>query len=76
MDDWQLLGLNDVLNQLAKLDAQKDELVKLRFYAGLACEQVAQVPDISEPTLKGHWAYARAWLFRRLNASPTRFDSR
>lgn len=76
MDDEQLLGLNEALDQLAEHDGQKADLVKLRFFTGLTNAQVAQVLGISEPTVKRHWAYARAWLFRRLNASPTRFDSR
>ncbi|MFO1514762.1 MAG: sigma-70 family RNA polymerase sigma factor [Verrucomicrobiota bacterium] len=66
MDDEQLLELNEALNQLAEHDAQKAELVKLRFFTGLTNEQVAQVLGISEPTVKRNWAYARAWLFRRM----------
>ena len=69
MDDEQLLGLNEALNLLAKHDTQKAELVKLRFFAGLTNEQVAQVLGISEPTVKRHWAYARAWLFRRMSGN-------
>ena len=68
MDDEQLLGLNEALNQLAEHDAPKAELVKLRFFTGLTNEQVAQVLGISAPTVKRHWAYARAWLFRRMNS--------
>lgn len=67
MDDEQLLELNEALNQLAEHDSQKAELVKLRFFTGLTNEEVAQVLGLSEPTVKRYWAYARAWLFRRLN---------
>lgn len=67
MDDGQLLGLHEALNQLAQHDAEKAEIVKLRFFAGLTNEQVAKVLGVSEPTVKRHWAYARAWLFRALN---------
>ena len=66
MDDEQLLGLNEALDQLAEHDAQKAQLVKLRFFSGLTNEQVAQLLGISEPTVKRHWAYARAWLFRTM----------
>jgi RNA polymerase sigma factor (TIGR02999 family) len=69
MDDEQLLELNEALNQLAEHDAQKAELVKLRFFTGLTNEQVAQVLGISEPTAKRHWAYARAWLYRRIKGT-------
>lgn len=67
MDDAQLLGLHEALDQLARHDAEKAELVKLRFFAGLTNEQVAKVLGVSEPTVKRHWAYARAWLFRAMD---------
>lgn len=66
MDDVQLLGLHEALDQLAQHDAEKAEIVKLRFFAGLTNEQVAKVLGVSEPTVKRHWAYARAWLFRAM----------
>lgn len=48
-----------------KLDAgtrKQAELVKLRYFAGLTNEQAAPILNISEPTAKRWWAYARAWL--------------
>jgi len=68
MDDEQLLGLNEALDQLAKHYAQKAELVKLRFFAGLTIEEAARVLGVSAPTAKRHWAYSRAWLFRKMNS--------
>ena len=53
---------------LAAHDATKAQVVKLRFFAGLTNEQVARVLGVSEPTVKRHWAYARAWLFREMNS--------
>ena len=66
-DDEQLLAVHDALDRLADHDAEKAELVKLRFFAGLTMEQAARVLGYSEPTAKRHWAYARAWLFREIN---------
>jgi RNA polymerase sigma factor (TIGR02999 family) len=68
MEDEQLLALHEALNRLAEHDAQKAELVKLRFFTGLTNEQAAEVLGVSEPTVKRHWAYARAWLFREMNS--------
>ncbi|HTJ00919.1 MAG TPA: ECF-type sigma factor [Dongiaceae bacterium] len=68
MDDGQLLALHEALDQLAEHDAAKAQVVKLRFFTGLTNEQVAQVLGVSEPTVKRHWAYARAWLYRAMNA--------
>jgi len=68
MDDEHLLALHEALDELAAHDAQKAELVKLRFFAGLTNEQTAKVLGVSEPTVKRHWAYARAWLYRAMNS--------
>ena len=68
MADEQLLALHDALDRLAVHDAQKAELVKLRFFVGLTHEQAAKVLGVSEPTVKRHWAYVRAWLFREMRS--------
>jgi RNA polymerase sigma factor (TIGR02999 family) len=69
MDDDQLLAVHEALDHLAARDAVKAELVKLRFFTGLTIEEAANVLNLSEPTAKRYWAYARAWLFRELNQS-------
>jgi RNA polymerase sigma factor (TIGR02999 family) len=68
MDDEQLLALNEALDHLTEHDAEKSQVVKLRFFTGLTNKEAAQVMGISEPTVKRHWAYARAWLFREMNS--------
>ena len=68
MDDDQLLAVHEALDRLAAHDKLKAELVKLKFFAGLTTEEAAKVLDISEPTAKRYWAYARAWLFREISA--------
>lgn len=69
MDDDELLAVHEALNRLSTHDAVKAELVKLKFFGGLTTEQAAKVLDISEPTAKRYWAYARAWLFREIGKS-------
>ncbi len=68
MDDDQLLALDEALDRLAEHDAEKAQLVKLRFFAHLTNAQAAKVLGVSEPTVKRYWSYARAWLFRELNS--------
>ncbi len=58
----QLVALDDALERLAALDALAGELVKLRYFAGLALDQAATALGISTATAYRHWAYARAWL--------------
>ena len=72
VDDEQLLALNDALDRFAAVDAPKAELVKLRYFVGLTTEQAAKVMNISEPTAKRWWAYAKAWLFREMQTAGTK----
>jgi len=58
----RLLELDEALQKLEQEDAQKAELVKLRFFAGLTNKQAAKVLSISPATADRAWAYARAWL--------------
>lgn len=65
-EDDELLAVHEALDRLARHDAEKAELVKLKYFAGLSLEEAAEVLGVSVPTVKRHWAYARAWLFREL----------
>lgn len=65
-DDDQVLAVNDALEKLARVEPQKAELVKLRYFAGLTLEEAAEALGISTPTAKRWWAFARAWLFREM----------
>jgi RNA polymerase sigma factor (TIGR02999 family) len=66
MPDEQLLALHEALERLAAHDPLKAELVKLRFFAGLSLAEAAKLLELSAPTAKRHWSYARAWLFREI----------
>jgi RNA polymerase sigma factor (TIGR02999 family) len=62
----QLVALDDALARLAALDRLAGELVKLRYFAGLALDQAADALGVSTATAYRHWAYARAWLHGEL----------
>ena len=67
-----LIALNDALDELARREPAKAELVKLRYFAGLSLEEAASCLGISPVTAKRYWAVARAWLFAALSdAEPT-----
>jgi len=61
-----LLELDDLLDRLAGADPRAAELVKLRFFAGLTGDQEAEALGISPRSADLLWAYARAWLFEKL----------
>ncbi len=61
-----LLDLDEALGQLAGADPRAAELVRLRFFAGLNGDQAAEVLGIAPRSADLLWAYARAWLFEKL----------
>jgi RNA polymerase sigma factor (TIGR02999 family) len=68
--DVDLLGLNDALERLERLDARQGRLVVLRFFGGLTIEEAADVLEISPATAKREWVTAKLWLRRELARNP------
>lgn len=64
--DERLLQIHEALDRLAEEDKVKAEVVKMRFFVGLADREVAEILGLSERTVERHWAYAKAWLFREI----------
>ena len=65
--DVNLLLLDDALNRLEAMDAQKSRMVELRFFGGLSLEETAEVMGVSEATVTRQWRTTRAWLHRELD---------
>jgi RNA polymerase sigma factor (TIGR02999 family) len=61
-----LLVLDEALEQLATEDRALADLIKLHCFAGLPLSQVAEMLGVSGRTAERHWAFARAWLHRRI----------
>lgn len=64
--DVDVLVLNDALERLAQWDVRQARIVELRFFIGLSVEEVAELINVSEKTVKRDWAMARAWLQKEL----------
>jgi len=65
-NDEQLIELDEALTQLANEDAAAAQLVNLRFFAGLPLKAAAEALGLPLRTAERQWAYARAWLYVRL----------
>lgn len=63
----EILAVDEAVSRLEKVAADVAAVVRLRFYAGLSVQEVADALDISPRTVERQWAFARAWLFRELN---------
>ncbi len=64
-----LIALDDALVQLAAESPELAEIVRLRFFAGLSHEEVAQILGVATITIKRHWRYARVWLLRQMGGT-------
>jgi RNA polymerase sigma factor (TIGR02999 family) len=62
-----VLALDEALEQLAQVDRQAAELVKLRHFSGLSTEEAGEMLGISSRTAYRTWKFARAWLYRHLH---------
>jgi RNA polymerase sigma factor (TIGR02999 family) len=67
--DSDVLAVHEVVDQLAAHDPRAAELVKLHVFAGLPLGRAAAVLGISERVAYRDWAFARAWMFRRLGGN-------
>ena len=66
MKGADVIALDDALSDLARLDEQQSRIVELRFFGGLAIEEIAEALDISASTVKREWNVAKAWLTRQM----------
>jgi RNA polymerase sigma factor (TIGR02999 family) len=75
LEDWDaagipepenLLDLDRALSGLEKEDPRSCQVVELRFFGGLAEDEIAAALNISLATVKRDWTFARAWLLAQL----------
>lgn len=62
----EILALDEALERLAAMDERKSRIIEMRYFAGMSIEEVAEVLDVSEVTVKREWTRAKAWLYREL----------
>ncbi len=62
--EWEndLLELHEALTELERESPDNAEIVQLRFFSGLTCEECAKLLEVSVSTVERRWRFARAWL--------------
>jgi RNA polymerase sigma factor (TIGR02999 family) len=70
--DDQLLAVNEALDKFALEHPLQADVVKLRYFAGMTNEEVADVLQVSLSTVKNYWAFSRAWLLSEIDAESGR----
>lgn len=56
------LVLDDAITRLRQVDPEAAQVVHLRYFAGLSIDETAAALEVSAPTVKRLWAFARGWL--------------
>ena len=67
-DPEAILALDRTIERLARHDERAAQVVKLRFYAGLSVDEVAEALELSKRTVLRVWAFARVWLYKQMSA--------
>jgi RNA polymerase sigma factor (TIGR02999 family) len=66
--DEKILLIDDALERLRLHDAEKAQVVVLKFFGGRTNQEVAECLRVTERTVERHWAYAKAWLYHSIRA--------
>ncbi len=62
----ELLALDEALDRLQEMNERQSLVVTYRFFGGLTQQEIAEVLDVSVPTVRRDWRLARAWLSREM----------
>lgn len=64
-----LVLVDDLLRELEAVDARSAEVVRLRFYGGMAPSEISRYLGLSVSTVERDWDWARSWLQQRMSRS-------
>jgi RNA polymerase sigma factor (TIGR02999 family) len=63
-----VLAVHGALERLAKIHPRYEQLVEMRYFAGLSVDETAEALGVSRPTVVRDWRAARTWLYGELHA--------
>lgn len=58
----QVLALDEALTRLRDVDERGHQVVELKFFGGCTIDEIAEMLDVSDSTVKIAWRKARAYL--------------
>jgi RNA polymerase sigma factor (TIGR02999 family) len=65
--DADVLSVHNAIENLARSNERRAQLVELRFFGGLTVEESAEAVGVSTSTAEREWRVAKAWLRRELS---------
>jgi len=66
--DRSLIALDDALAAFGQIAPRQARVVELRYFGGMAEEEIVEVLKISPRTVRRDWEFARVWLAREMEA--------
>ena len=64
--DGALLAMDDALQELARTQPLKVQLIEMRYFGGMTAEETAEALGISVHVVRHDLRFAQAWLKRKL----------
>ncbi|AMV34254.1 RNA polymerase sigma factor [Pirellula sp. SH-Sr6A] len=65
-NEEDVLAIDELIEELQKLDERQARIVEMRFFGGMTVPEVAEVLGLSTRTIENEWRMCRAWLRKRL----------
>ncbi|MBI3474032.1 MAG: sigma-70 family RNA polymerase sigma factor [Candidatus Solibacter usitatus] len=65
-----IVALNDAIEALRRADERKSQVIDLRYFGGLAIEEIGSALDISPATVRRDLRMGEAWLRREISTPP------
>ena len=69
-DPGRVIEIDDALQRLEAMDLRKLRVIEMHLFAGLTHSEIADVLDVSVPTVERDYRTARAWLRAELQPGP------
>lgn len=66
---FDVLDLEETLQELESLNKRQHDIVMLRFFGGLGHKEIAEQLSVSVSTVDKDWKFARVWLRKALDGA-------
>ena len=64
----ELVALDEAMQALNEIYPRRSKVVELRYFGGLNNKEASEVLKVSQTTIERDWRFAKAWLYRELQA--------
>lgn len=64
----EVVALDEAMRALHEIHPRRSKVVELRYFGGLNNKEASEVLKVSETAIERDWRFAKAWLYRELQA--------